>query len=301
MKNSGTIRVAILGTGKIASDLAARIKRSSDISLVAVAGRRPHSEGLERLSSLAEFSTAEGLAGLSEVIDSLDGVFDATSAFDHPGHWHSLQQSGKWVVDLTPSRVGKAAVPALSGDFPEFGFDISPVANYSMVTCGGQSGSPIAAAFARSATEIEAIEVSSSIASDSAGPATRQNIDNYVMTTEWLMSEIAGGARSKAILVLNPADPPPLMRTTVTMRASRFDTKALELLLQRYVSSVQKYVPGYSIAVAPHSPNVGVISATAVVEGEGYFLPKHAGNLDIINASSIEVARQHVARTRGGV
>lgn len=293
MSDNKKIRTAILGTGKIASDLAARIHSAPDLMLIAVAGRRPESEGLERIAEIAEFSTSQGLQGLREIRDSIDGVFDATSAFDHPAHWATLQNWGKWVIDLTPSRVGKPTVPVLGSDFPRFGIECTAFANYSMVTCGGQSGSPIAAAFARNAEKIRSIELSSSIASDSAGPATRRNVDDYVVTTEGLMAEISGTRNVKAILVMNPAEPPPLMRTTVTMRAGGINFADILSDLDNYVSAVKKYVPGFSIVVPPHQPQVGVLSATAVVEGEGYFLPKHAGNLDIINAAAIEVARRH--------
>jgi acetaldehyde dehydrogenase (acetylating) len=294
---SSRIRVAIVGTGKIASDLAARVLASEDMVLAAVAGRSRQSEGLGRLSRLAEFSTWNGLDGLAEVRDSFDGVFDATSAFDHPSHWETIKRWGKWVVDLTPSRVGKPTVPVLGRIYPRFGAETSFVANYSMVTCGGQSGSPIAAALCGNALQVSSIEVSSSISSDSAGPATRRNVDDYVLTTEALMAEISGGKPAKAILVLNPAEPPPLMRTTVTVSGSGFDVPKVEADLEAMVADVRRYVPGYSVVVPPHSPEPGVISATATVEGEGYFLPRHAGNLDIINAASIEVARQHMEKT----
>ena len=295
MNNNRKIRVAVLGTGKIASDLAARIHAAPDMTLAAVAGRRPESEGLERIAEIADFSTPQGLSGLRDVRDEIDGVFDATSAFDHLTHWSTLQEWGKWVIDLTPSRVGKPTVPVLGEHFPRFGIEPTRTCNYSMVTCGGQSGSPIAAAFARNAEGITAVEVSSSIASDSAGPATRRNIDDYVVTTEGLLAEISGTKHAKAILVLNPAEPPPLMRTTVTMKARVINSAGLLSDLDNYVATVRNYVPGYSIVVPPHQPQDGVVSATAVVEGEGYFLPKHAGNLDIINAASIEVARRHFA------
>ncbi len=297
MTAGSKIRVAILGTGKIASDLAARVVASEDMVLAAVAGRSRKSEGLARLSRLAEFSTSESLGGLAEFRDSFDGVFDATSAFDHPGHWETIKRWGKWVVDLTPSRVGKPTVPVLANIYPRFGPEASFVANYSMVTCGGQSGSPLAAVFCVNAREVSSIEVSSSISSDSAGPATRLNVDDYVLTTEALMAEISGGKPAKAILVLNPADPPPLMRTTVTVRASEFNLPKLATDLEAIVMAVKQYVPGYSVVVPPYFPEAGVISATATVEGEGFFLPRHAGNLDIINSAAIEVVRQHMEKT----
>ena len=294
------IRVAILGTGNIGSDLAERLLSSDDFLLVAVAGRRPESSGLARLSSRVDLVSPSGLEGLRDLFGSIQGFFDATSANDHPNHWFELKKEGKWVIDLTPSKIGKATVPVLAERYPELGFADKPVANYSMVTCGGQSSAPVIAAIAESSKGIAEVEVSSSISSDSAGPATRRNIDNYVESTEHLAGRIAGTNRTKAILVLNPAEPPPLMRTTVTLKAEAIDLAAAIERTSQYVANTRQYVPGYELVLGPHFVAEGILSATVSVKGEGYFLPAHAGNLDIINAAAVEVARRHSALHPGG-
>jgi acetaldehyde dehydrogenase len=294
------IRVAILGTGNIGSDLAERLLVSEDFHLVAVAGRRPESAGLARLLSRVELVSSSGLEGLRGSFASIQGFFDATSANDHPNHWLELEKEGKWVIDLTPSKIGKATVPVLANRYPELGYAETQVANYSMVTCGGQSSAPIIAALAEASKGVAEVEVSSSISSDSAGPATRRNIDHYVESTENLAGRVAGTDRTKAILVLNPAEPPPLMRTTVTLKAEAVDMVAAIERTSQYVASTRDYVPGYELVIEPHFVAEGILSATVSVKGEGYFLPPHAGNLDIINAAAIEVARRHSARHPGG-
>jgi len=289
------IKVAILGTGNIGSDLAERLLASDDFELVAVAGRRPESSGLARLRSRVSLVSSSGIDGFRDCWDSIQGVFDATSAKDHLMHSLELRKLGKWVIDLTPSKIGKATVPVLADQYPDFGYLTTDVANYSMVTCGGQSSAPVIAAIAEASSEIQEIEISSSISSDSAGPATRRNIDNYVDSTESLARGVARTNKVKSILVLNPAEPPPLMRTTVVARAPGILLEHAKEIVHRYVSKTQDYVPGYELVVEPHFIEQGVLSATVSVEGEGYFLPRHAGNLDIINAAAVEVARRHVA------
>ena len=293
-------RVAIVGTGNIGSDLAERILASDDFDLVAVAGRRAQSQNLSRLSLRAKYSSSEGLVGLKPFANEIDGFFDATSAFDHRAHWDLIQSWGKWVVDLTPSKIGKPTVPVLADDFPGLGPASSLISNYSMVTCGGQSSAPVIAAFSRSSKGVSEVEISSSISSDSAGPATRRNIDNYVQTTEALARSILGINRSKAILVLNPADPPPMMRTTVTVGASAVNLELAKRYLYEYVERIQIYIPGYSVAVEPFFVSAGCVSATVSVEGQGFYLPKHAGNLDIINAAAVETARMHALKNHRG-
>lgn len=289
------IRVAILGTGNIGSDLAERLLTSAEFELVAAAGRRPDSPGLQRLESRVPVISSSGLPGLAGSMAGIEGFFDATSASDHRSHWDELSGLGKWVIDLTPSKIGKATVPALASGYPLLGYSATKVANYSMVTCGGQSSAPLVAAMAEGSAKVTDIEVSSSISSDSAGPATRRNIDNYIDSTESLASGIAQVKTAKAMLVLNPAIPPPLMRTTVTVTGQGIDIDRVQERLDYYVSDIQRYVPGYRLAVRPHFLADQALSATASVEGEGFFLPKHAGNLDIINAAAVEVARQHAA------
>jgi acetaldehyde dehydrogenase (acetylating) len=244
---------------------------------------------------------AGGLDELLHFQDQIEGVFDATSAEDHSKHWDALSTHQKWVVDLTPSDVGKPMVPILADQNPSFHVDSSSMSsNYSMVTCGGQSSAPMLHAITKNAIGIQRVEISSSIASESAGPATRRNVDHYIQSTEGLASLISGTDHVKAILVLNPAQPPVMMRTTVTVEAEWIDQEQAQIDCESIAARLRESVPGYTIAVAPHSPSQGRMDVTAKVVGAGHFLPPFAGNLDIINAAAVETARVLSRARRGG-
>ncbi len=290
------IRVAILGTGNIGADLAERLLLDPDFEVVAFVGRRADSPGLLRMEGRIPNLISDGFVGFLPMINEIDGVFDATSAFDHAGHWSEVSLAGKWAIDLTPSRLGKPIVPELTSYIDAMTLDRNFSGNYSMVTCGGQSSAPLVYAITSQSTGESEIEISSSIASLSAGPATRRNLDQYVASTENLAMVLKPSSRAKAILVLNPADPPVMMRTTVTVRADSFDIEAIRVLAQNIVEKVKNYVPGYALVVEPHFMDERTVSATVKVTGEGYYLPEYAGNLDIINAAAVETARRHMAQ-----
>ena len=287
------IRVVILGTGNIGTDLCARLLADSDFDVVALVGRRTDSPGLQSFEGKVGQLISNGIEGLMESGVDFEGVFDATSAYDHRLHWDLMSKEEKWMVDLTPSRIGTPFVPELLGKVSGMDMSENLVSNYSMVTCGGQSSAPLMYSMSQHASGISEVEVSSSIASLSAGPATRRNIDQYIESTENLIQLITGCPAVKAILVLNPAEPPVMMRTTVHMKVTDYDLDAMKLEAQKIVARVKRYVPGYDIVVEAHSPKPGQISATAKVTGAGYVLPEYAGNLDIINAAAVETARQH--------
>jgi len=287
------IPVAILGTGNIGTDLCARLLRDSDFEVVAIVGRRIDSPGLKFFEGKVPNIIPNGLTGLNNISDKFVGVFDATSAFDHLEHWAALKKRSKWMIDLTPSKIGVPIVPELVGKVKAMEMSRDPIANYSMVTCGGQSSAPLLYAMASHATGISEVEVSSSIASLSAGPATRRNIDQYIESTENLVHLLTGCNAVKAILVLNPSDPPVMMRSTVQMKVKTSNLAAIQKEAQAIVLRINRYVPGYQIVVEPHLANPGQISATVKVTGAGYFLPDYAGNLDIINAAAVETARTH--------
>jgi acetaldehyde dehydrogenase (acetylating) len=293
------IRVAVIGSGNIGIDLCERLLRDEDFEVVAVIGRRADSPGLLRFEERVPFVISGGLDDFLPQIDLIDGVFDATSAFDHERHWNEMEARGKWIIDLTPSRLGVPIVPSLIG---KAGFmqiqSGRNAADYSMVTCGGQSSAPLLFAVAVNSRGIEEVEVSSSIAALSAGPATRLNIDQYIASTEHLATLITGCLNAKAILVLNPADPPVMMRTTVTVQAEAIDLDAVTRDCATIVSEVEKSVPGYTVVVAPHSLSSRQLVITAKVTGAGYYLPEFAGNLDIINAAAVETARRHAKAQR---
>jgi acetaldehyde dehydrogenase len=287
------VRVAIIGTGNIGTDLCARMLRDPEFEVVALAGRRSESPGLEMFKGKVKHLLTNGIDDLVLIADEFDGFFDATSAFAHHQHWLELEPLGKWAIDLTPSQVGTPMVPELIGASREFSLIEGKSANYSMVTCGGQSAAPLIYAMSKHSKGISEVEVSSSISSKSAGPATRRNIDQYIESTENLVSLISGCEFVKAILILNPAEPPVMMRTTVQMRVVSCDLDSTMDEVQQTISRIQKYVPGYDLVVEPHFSIPNVVSGTIKVTGAGYVLPEYAGNLDIINAAAVETARRH--------
>jgi acetaldehyde dehydrogenase (acetylating) len=287
------IKVAILGTGNIGTDLCYRMLKDRSFEVVAFVGRRADSPGIKMFESQVKHSISDGIEGLIPHLDELDGVFDATSAFDHKKHWEILSESGKWVIDLTPSKIGLPIVPVLLNKTGAMHLQVEKSSNYSMVTCGGQSSAPLLYALTEASTGILEVEVSSSIAALSAGPATRLNIDQYIESTENLTEIVSGCSKVKAILVLNPAEPPVMMRTTVNMAVTKCNiSKAIEAS-NEIIQSVQKYVPGYELVVEPYMLNNHTVSATVKVTGAGFVLPEYAGNLDIINAAAVETAKLH--------
>jgi acetaldehyde dehydrogenase len=286
------IRVAILGSGNIGIDLCERLLLDSDFEVVAIAGRRSDSPGLVRFHGRVPIIATNGISDLVSNFDYFDGVFDATSSFDHPEHWRITKEHGKWIIDLTPSSIGRPTVPCLVDRVNSMHLNPGHEAdNLSMISCGGQSSAPLLYAITQGVTGISSVEVSISVASVSAGPATRLNVDHYVEATEALASQVTGCADAKAILVLNPADPPVMMRTTAMVQASSIDLEAVQEACDRMVAEVQLTVPGYDIAVAPHCPMENLVSVTARVVGAGLYLPPYAGNLDIINSAAVESAR----------
>lgn len=287
------IRVAIIGTGNIGTDLCYRMLKDDRFEVVAMVGRRADSPGLQMFEGQVRYIISNGIEGLSPHLEEIDGAFDATSAFDHKLHWDVLAAHDKWMMDLTPSKIGTPVVPVLLDKIVSMSIQSEKSSNYSMITCGGQSSAPVLYAISASASKVTQVEVSSSIAALSAGPATRLNIDQYIESTEGLANLITGCDQAKAILVLNPAEPPVMMRTTVNISVESCD---LELAISRtreIVKEVQKYVPGYELVVDPYFLTPNTISATVKVTGAGYVLPEYAGNLDIINSAAVETAFLH--------
>jgi acetaldehyde dehydrogenase (acetylating) len=287
------IRVAIIGTGNIGTDLCFRMLRDPSFEVVAFVGRRADSPGIKMFENQVKNIVTNGIDGLKPLLDEIDGVFDATSAFDHKTHWEVLAKANKWVIDLTPSKIGLPIVPVLMNKSSSMQLLNENSSNYSMVTCGGQSSAPLLYALTEASSGISEVEISSSIAALSAGPATRLNIDQYIDSTENLAGIVSGCKKVKAILVLNPAEPPVMMRTTVNMAVEFCDVARAIRLTKEIVENVQRYVPGYEVVVEPYMLNQSTVSSTVKVTGAGYVLPEYAGNLDIINAAAVETAKQH--------
>jgi acetaldehyde dehydrogenase len=267
--------------------------RDERFEVIAFVGRRANSPGLEMFRGQVKYLISNGIEGLLPYLAEIDGAFDATSAFDHLSHWKVLEKAGKWTVDLTPSKIGSPVVPVLIGKVPGMSLAKEVTSNYSMVTCGGQSSAPILFAVAKASDRIIEVEISSSIAALSAGPATRLNVDHYIESTEGLTAIITGCSNVKAILVLNPAEPPVMMRTTINVSADSIDLESAKRNAIDKVNEVQKYVPGYELVVEPFLQSANTVSATVKVTGAGYVLPEYAGNLDIINSAAVEIASLH--------
>ncbi len=287
------VKVAIVGSGNIGTDLMYKIlKEPGHMELAMVAGVEPESEGLQRARNEGLGSTHEGI---QPVLDDpeIKLVFDATSAKAHVKHAEMLKEAGKVAVDLTPAAQGPYVVPTanLTEHLDED--------NVNLMTCGAQATVPMAYAVSR-VTPVRYAEMVSTVASASAGPGTRQNIDEFTFTTARGLEEIGGAQEGKAIIVLNPADPPLIMRNTVYVvpdaERDEVDEVAISESVEKVVSEVQKAVPGYQLKNGPtfeerKTPwgEKPVVMMFLEVEGAGDFLPKYSGNLDIMTSSARKV------------
>lgn len=279
------INVAILGTGKIGTDLMIKCLRSPLLQCVLFSGRRLESAGIKKAKELGVAVSDRGIDALVSQQKHYELVFDATSAMAHQAHWPVLYGLGKKVIDLTPSRVGKMVVPAVNLK------DSWNFQNISLISCGGQGGIPLAWAIAKTHEEVEYIEVVNTIAAKSAGAATRANIDEYVETTERAIMEFTSCLEAKTILIINPAEPCVNMKTTVSAIVRNPDIEALRMRVDWLVPQIQKYVPGYKMIVPPVYTDRRVL-ITVVVQGRGDYLPVYAGNLDIITCAALAVAEE---------
>jgi acetaldehyde dehydrogenase len=285
------LKVAVLGSGNIGTDLMIKALRSPVLECTAFVGRNLSSPGMTRAQALGVRTSAESIGFFEANPEICDLVFDATSARDHEKHAPILKKLGKIVVDLTPAKVGPMCVPAVNMH------ELVGEVNLNMVTCGGQASIPIAHVIGQTQSDIDYIEVVSSIASRSAGPATRANLDEYIHTTETGVKKFSGARRTKAILNLNPAQPCINMQTTILAKVAEPNLEKLKPELEKMVKKIQAYVPGYEILVGPTVEN-GRIFVMVRVKGLGDYLPAYAGNLDIINCAAIAIA-EDCARARG--
>lgn len=287
MKSFQKLKVAIIGSGNIGTDLLVKVMRSKHLTCTLFAGRNFNSAGMKKASDLGVHISDRGIEAI--VIDPsiCDFVFDATSAQAHIEHWRVLNKLGKTVIDLTPAKVGEFCIPAIN-----FQACVnSGSRNINMITCGGQASIPIAHAIAQIHPKIEYIEVASSIASRSAGPATRRNLDEYIETTQEALQKFTGALRTKAILILNPANPPIDMQTTIYAKIADPKLPELRAAVTSMVEQLIDYVPGYQLVVPPTIEG-DKVTTTIKVLGAGDYLPQYAGNLDIINCAAIAMAER---------
>jgi acetaldehyde dehydrogenase len=307
------MKVAIIGSGNIGTDLMIKILRlSGTLEVTAMVGIDPASDGLARARRLGVPTTADGVAGLLAMpgFSDIRVVLDATSAKAHEANAAALAPAGKFLIDLTPAALGPYVVPAVNLE------EHLGAPNVNMVTCGGQATIPIVAAV-RAVAPVPYAEIVASIASRSAGPGTRANIDEFTQTTKAAIEQVGGAAVGKAIIVLNPAEPPLIMRDTVLCLTDRLDEAGREQVrrsVAEMVAAVAAYVPGYRLKQQVQFSDLGAhedlhtlnpelapgdrtqVSVFLEVEGAAHYLPAYAGNLDIMTSAALRVAERLAAR-----
>jgi acetaldehyde dehydrogenase len=313
-------KVAIIGSGNIGTDLMIKIMRTSDVlEMGCFVGIDPASDGLLRAKGMGVEICASGIDGLiaMPIWKEIDVVFDATSAKAHVYNYGKMEKfPEKKMVDLTPAAIGPYFVPAVNGDeglSNTLGLDVdlsnTDRVNVNMVTCGGQATIPIVAAVSRIA-KVHYGEIVASIASKSAGPGTRANIDEFTVTTSEAIEKVGGATKGKAIIVLNPAEPPLVMRDTVFTLSDQADREEIRKSIHDMVAEVQKYVPGYTLHQEVQFDDIpedepvfieGVghksgLKTTVLLQviGAGHYLPAYAGNLDIMTSAALAVGEKLV-------
>ena len=295
--NQKKIKCALIGPGNIGTDLLAKLKRSPVLEPVWMVGIDPQSDGLKRAAEMGIKTTAEGVDGLLRHVlaDGVQIAFDATSAYVHAENSRKLNALGVLMIDLTPAAIGPYCVPPVNLD----SHISSGEMNVNMVTCGGQATIPLVAAVSR-VQKVPYAEIIATISSRSAGPGTRKNIDEFTRTTSGAIERVGGAEKGKAIIIINPAEPPLIMRDTVhCLVEGEPDQAAITASVQAMVKEVQRYVPGYKLVNGPVFDGKRV-SIFMEVEGLGDYLPKYAGNLDIMTAAAAQTAERFAGEILAG-
>ncbi len=287
------VKAGIIGTGNIGTDILMKLRRSDILECGIFAGRNPDSPGIQRAREMGVPVSADSIHAIEENPDCCEIVFDATSAGVHAINAPVLKRLNKFAIDLTPAHVGKFCVPALNME------ECLKECNVNMITCGGQATIPIVQAIAEVHPDTRYIEIVATIASRSAGPGTRDNIDEFTQTTRDALTEFTGIKNTKAIIILNPAEPPITMHNTIYALIDHPDMEALQKKVRQAEAKIRKYVPGYKIVMEPVFEN-GRVTVSLQVTGLGDFLPKYSGNLDIINCAAIEIAENYARRKVSG-
>lgn len=284
-------KVAIIGTGNIGADLLVKIGRSPFLECSLFAGRNLDSPGMRFAASLGAHVSDRSIQAIADDPDCCEIVFDATSASIHQEHAPILKALGKYTIDLTPSKIGRMCVPVINADA------CLKEPNVNLVTCGGQATVPLAYAISQTHPEVEYIEVVASISSRSAGPGTRANIDEFTQTTKEAILHFTGVRKAKTIIILNPAEPPILMRNTIYAIIPNPDMEALRLAVKQMEKRIQCYVPGYQVIMDPVLEN-GRVTTMVQVTGLGDYLPPYSGNLDIITCAAVHIAEMFARKKR---
>ena len=294
---SGKIKCALIGPGNIGTDLLVKLRRSKLLEPVWMVGIDPESDGLSRAREMGIKTTAGGVDALLPHVKS-DGVqiaFDATSAYAHAENARKLNELGVLMIDLTPAAVGPFCIPPVNLD-AQIG---KKAMNVNMVTCGGQATIPMVAAVSR-VQPVAYGEIIATVSSRSVGPGTRKNIDEFTRTTAAAVEAVGGAQKGKAIIIINPADPPLIMRDTIhCLTVEEPDKEAITASIREMIKQVQKYVPGYKLVNGPVFDGKR-ISVFMEVEGLGDYLPKYAGNLDIMTAAAARTAEMFAQEMLAG-
>lgn len=283
------IPVAIIGTGNIGSDLLIKVQRSRYLTCTLFTGKNPQSAGIARAKEMGIPVSYDSVRALTDNPKTADIVFDATNAEQHCLHAPVLRRLKKFVIDMTPSKIGTLCVPIVNLKEGVSSW------NVSMISCGGQANIPVIKAVTDMCPGVPYVEVVSSISSKSAGIGTRNNIDEYTQTTSDAIVALAGVPRAKTIIILNPADPPILMHNTVYVPMAEPDMERISTAVSGVISRITRYVPGFSLITPPFYDHGRVTIMTQVV-GLGDFLPVFAGNLDIINCAAVAVAEAYAKK-----
>jgi len=294
---SKKVKAAIIGPGNIGTDLLMKAMRSELIEPVWMVGVVAESPGLARAAELGLKTTAEGVDGMVSTMreDGVQICFDATSAYVHEENSRKVNAQGAVMIDLTPAAIGPFCVPPVNLDQAV----AARAMNVNMVSCGGQATIPIVAAISR-VQDVEYGEIVATVSSKSAGPGTRKNIDEFTRTTARGIEKVGGAQRGKAIIIINPAEPPLIMRDTIhCLTVDEPDQEAITQSVHDMIAEVQKYVPGYTLKNGPVFDGKRV-SIYMEVEGLGDFLPKYAGNLDIMTAAGLRTAEMYAAEIQSG-
>ncbi len=294
---SKKIKCALIGPGNIGTDLLAKLQRSPVLEPVWMVGIDPSSDGLKRAQEMGIKITADGVDGLVPHIkaDGVQIVFDATSAYVHAENSRKVTEQGAMMIDLTPAAIGPYCVPPVNLKEHVGQREM----NVNMVTCGGQATIPMVAAISR-VQPVAYGEIVATVSSKSAGPGTRKNIDEFTRTTAGAIEKVGGAKQGKAIIVINPAEPPLIMRDTVhCLTEGEPDQAAITRSIHDMIAEVQKYVPGYKLVNGPVFDGKRV-SVFLEVEGLGDYLPKYAGNLDIMTAAAARTAEMFAEEILAG-
>ena len=294
---SKKLKAVIIGPGNIGTDLLMKMQRSDWVEPVWMVGIDPESEGLKRAKEMGMKISSTGIDGmLDQVIkDDIRVAFDATSAYVHAENSRKLNELGVIMVDLTPAAIGPFCVPPVNLKKHASQLEM----NVNMVTCGGQATIPMVAAVSQ-VQAVEYGEIVATVSSRSIGPGTRQNIDEFTRTTAGAVEAVGGAEKGKAIIIVNPAEPPLMMRDTVhCLTKEKPDQAAITTSVHNMVKEVQKYVPGYKLVNGPIFDG-NKVSVFMEVEGLGDFLPKYAGNLDIMTAAGLRTAEMFAEEAYNG-